>query len=208
MLFNHCWGAVLLSRRRATGSKAGPSWQRLQEFDASPNLVTRSEPELSFNGEKLLFQAAEPESLSWFVFLIISHLMPALSRIWNTSSLYRRQWELSRHWSTSVNSQRRLCPKSAPNCSSRQHFQPEDHVMLQNSLSFTRWWASVGGQELCHSHESFEVTVLQSQNKELAIAGELMERTSEQVTLNKISRHLLRRDGGMWTRKSYRQAHP
>ena len=80
--------------------------------------------------------------------------------------------------------------------------------MLQNSLSFTRWWASVGGQELCHSHESFEVTVLQSQNKELAIAGELMERTSEQVTLNKISRHLLRRDGGMWTRKSYRQAHP
>jgi len=50
--------------RRATGAKAGPSWQRLEEFDASPNLVTRSEPELSFNGEKLLFQATEPESLS------------------------------------------------------------------------------------------------------------------------------------------------
>lgn len=161
MVFSHCWGTVLLSRRRATGGKAGPSWQRLEEFDVSPNLVMRSEPELSFNGEKLLFQAAEPESLSWSVFLIISHLMPALNRIWNASSLYRRQWELSRHWSTSVNSQRRLCPKSAPNCSSRQPFQPEgDHVMLQNSLFSIRWWAPVGGQELCHSHVSFEVTVL------------------------------------------------
>lgn len=59
-----------------------------------------------------------------------------------------------------MNSQRRLCPKSAPNYSSRQRFQPEeDHLMLQNSLSFIPWWSSVG-QELYLSRMSFEVTVL------------------------------------------------
>lgn len=41
---------MIIAGKVTARGKAGPSWQRLEGLDVSPNLVTRSEPELSFNG--------------------------------------------------------------------------------------------------------------------------------------------------------------